>query len=191
MLLHLCIRLRPSFEKQSVALRENSVKLFGTLARFCKGSLGDALINNIHQSLATLLVHLQDDAPNVVQACKVSLKQLAPELGSKALVELLDKNNDANFDVFAEQFAEIWVKDFADRISDLVQNLNVFFKSDWVGVCKASCLITGYILAKINDDQKRRVNLKHVCTGLVGLLKRNSPIIREKAAKMLGLLYQT
>jgi hypothetical protein len=208
LLLNLCVRLRPSFEKSNPAIREASIQLFGSLARFCNGSLSDTLINTIHNNLPTILLHLQDSDVTVIRACKKALRQLVAELGSKPLIQLFEsedlnikstEDQDAKealklesfeFDDFAEKFAEIWVKEFPERISDMVMNLNIFFKSDWVGVTAGACLITGYIISKVNDDQRQRVNLRHTCTGMIALLRSPSPLIREKVSKVLGLMYQ-
>lgn len=209
LLLNLCVRLKPSFEKSNPIIREASIQLFGSLARFCKGILGDTLINTIHNNLATILLHLHDSDVTVVRACKKALRQLVAELGSKELIDLFndemidvktsEEDKDAkaalqqemiDFDIFAEKFADVWVKEFPDRISDLVMNLVTFFKSDWHTVTAASCLITGFILAKINNEQKQRVNLRHTCTGMVALLRSPSALIREKVSKILGLMYE-
>jgi len=208
LLLNLCVRLRPSFEKSNPIIREASIQLFGSLARFCQGVLSDTLINNIHNNLPTILLHLQDNDVTVVRTCKKALRQLVAELGSKPLIELFDceqldvkstPEQDAkaslqlelvDFDEFSEKFAAVWVKEFPDRISDIVMNLVVFFKSDWAGVTAGSCLITGHIIAKINSDQKQRVNLRHTCTSMVALLKSPSALIREKVSMVLGLMFE-
>jgi hypothetical protein len=195
LLMNLCVRLKPAFEKSNPLIRESSILLYGTLARFCKGSVGDALINNIHAYLPTIIVHLQDDNKEVVKACKEALRMLTPELGSKAFTELFkqecfDADKTIELDKFTDEFAATWVKEFPERISDMVMHLVLFYKSSWDGCVTSATLITGHIIAKISDDQRKRVNLKHTCTGLVGLLKSPSSIIREKAAKILGLLHE-
>ncbi len=208
LLLNLCVRLKPSFEKSNPIIREASIQLFGSLARFCTGILGETLINNIHNNLPTILLHLQDNDVTVVRTCKKALRQLVAELGSKPLIDLfnieaLDVKSTPeqdpkaalqleliDFDDFAEKFAAVWVKEFPDRISDMVMNLVIFFKSDWAGVTAGSCLITGHIISKINADQKQRVNLRHTCTSMVALLRSPSALIREKVSMVLGLMFE-
>lgn len=197
LLVNLCVRLKPAFEKGNPKIRASAIRLFGALSRFCKGSQRDALLSNVHNFIPSLLVHLCDDVPDVCNASKEALRLLIPELNSEKTSELFLENpsfeEDATleYDEFAESFAEVFVAEFPNHISDLVMNLNVYFKHDeWFGVVKASCLLTGYILSKINEDQRKRVNLRHTCSGLVALLKRSNAGIREKASKMLGLLYE-
>lgn len=191
----LCVRLKPAFEKSNPLLRESSILLYGTLARFAKGSVGDALINNVHSNLPTLIAHLQDDNKEVVKACKEALRKLVPELGSTLLADLFkqdcfDADKTIDIDKFADDFAGTWVKEFPERISDIVMLFVVFYKSAWDGCTTGAVLITGHMIAKIGVEQRKRVNLKHTCLGLVGLLKSPSAIIREKSAKILGLLYE-
>jgi len=213
LLLNLCVRLKPAFEKSNPLIRENSILLFGQLARFAKGSLSDTLILNFFNNLPTIVLHLQDNDANVIRACKICLKDIVPQLGGKKMVALFDtesfhtvddvvvdkkdgkKSADLStelldFDVFAEQFAKVFIEEFSNRISDLVMNLVVFYKSDWAGVCAGAVLIIGHLLANINEEMRGRVNLRHTCAGLVSLLRHSNPLIREKASKVMGMLYE-
>jgi hypothetical protein len=169
--------------------------LFGTLARYTKGSLGEALINTIHQNLPTIILHVQDIDSDVVKACKAALRLLVPTLGSKELPKPFeqkpfDPDGTVDYDKFAEEFAALWISQFRERISDMVTMLVLFFKSEWETVCAGACLIVGYILSKLNEEQLARVNLRHTCTELVSLLRSQSKLIREKAGKVLGLLHK-
>ncbi|KAL0491454.1 maestro heat-like repeat-containing protein [Acrasis kona] len=215
LLLNLCVRLKPAFEKSNPQIRESSILLFGELARFAKGTLSDTLVNNFFNNLPTIVLHLQDNDASVIRACKICLKNIVPQLSDhvgKELVDLFhgegfdtnaaddaDATNTAapelsaelvDFDVFAEKFAKIFIKEFPNRISDLVMNLVVFYKSDWAGVCAGAVLIIGHLLANINSEMRARVNLRHTCAGLISLLRHQNPLIREKAGKVMGMLHE-
>jgi hypothetical protein len=95
-----------------------------------------------------------------------------------------------DFDPFAEQFAIAFISEFSNRISDLIMNLVIFYKSDWAGVCSGAVLIIGYVLANISTEMRTRVNLRHTCAGMISLLKSPSPLIREKTGKVLGMLHE-
>jgi hypothetical protein len=226
LLLNLCVRLKPAFEKANPQLREASILLFGTLSRFARGTMSETLINTFFNNLPTIVLHLQDNDPAVIRACKVCLKSIVPELGSAKFSSLFEtdvfKTDElpptstlspttpttpkaktpailqpalqaelVDFDQFSEQFALTFIAEFPNRISDLVMNLVIFYKSDWAGVCAGAVLIIGYILANINNDMRGRVNLRHTCSGMISLLKSPSPLIREKASKVMGMLYES
>jgi hypothetical protein len=234
LLLNLCVRLKPAFEKPNPQLREASILLFGSLARFATGSMSDTLINTFFANLPTIVLHLQDNDASVIRACKICLKEIVPQLGSSKFNSLFEtdlfktesrpsspvapitvtpvsttptsaksptsgtptttkalEGELIDFDAFAEQFATTFITEFPNRISDLVMNLVVFYKSDWAGVCAGAVLIIGYVLANINNDMRGRVNLRHTCAGLVTLLKSQSALIREKTSKVLGMLHES
>jgi hypothetical protein len=96
LLLNLCVRLKPAFEKSNPQIREASILLFGTLARFSKGIMSETLINTFFNNLPTIVLHLQDNDAAVIRACKICLKNIVPELGSSkfnALFETVRKFN--------------------------------------------------------------------------------------------------
>nr|CAG4715342.1 unnamed protein product [Naegleria fowleri] len=208
LLMNLCVRLKPSFEKKDPQIREASIKLFGALYRFCDGVMRETLVATIFNNLPILLCHVHDPEDRVSYACRLALSQLVPTLKSEAFTKIFEENESfkvvdqddpnaplpsmtpLNFDEFAEIFAKTWIREFPERVSDLVMNLVVFYKSEWHTVCACAVLIIGHLLANLSQDQRSRVNLRHTTQGLTELLKSPSSLIREKASKMLGLLYE-
>jgi len=217
LLMNLCVRLKPSFEKKDAQIREFSIRLFGALSRFCDGVMRDTLVSTIFNNLPILMCHINDPDHNVSMACRWALNQLVPALKSESFVRIFSErdafklatdnqssgmvingtinttnafNQSIDFDEFSQVFAKTWIQEFPERISDLVMNLVVFYKSEWHTVCASACLIIGHLLANLTQEQKSRVNLRHTCHGLTELLKSPSPLIREKVSKMLGLLYE-
>jgi len=195
-LLNVCVRLKPSFEKPNPSIRESSIDLFSVMARYSNGAVGESIINNIHGNLPTIILHLLDDNENVVKSCKKGIRKLVSVLGSKNLISLFEDkvfNEDGKieFDKFSQDFAITWIKEFPNRVSDMVTALVIFFKSDWVSIVSGSALITGYILANCGQDLRQRTNLRHSCSALVLLLKNQKTLVRDKAAKVLGLMFES
>jgi maestro heat-like repeat-containing protein family member 1 len=194
LLINICVRLKPSFEKKSKELRSASILLFGSIAKYTNGSVGESLLQNINSYLPIIILHLLDDEKIVVESCKKSLRKLIPTLGSKKLSdlfnsEIFDENSTLDFDSFSNAFSVLWISEFPKLIGDLVSKLVTFFKSDWVNIIYGACMITGYLIAKCDSDQRQRINLRQSCSALIGLLKNNNVIVRNKASKILGLLY--
>ena len=88
-IINICHRIRPAFDKENDDIRAASFNLFGALHRFGKGMAADAFYDQIHNNLPCLLVHTEDSSQKVRQSCKVALKNLAPLFRSKDMHELL------------------------------------------------------------------------------------------------------
>lgn len=195
-LLNLCIRLKPSFEKDSPELRASSIKLFGILSRFSKGEQSDALVNQFYESLPTILLHLRDPSDEVITACKETLCTIIQTFGRQKTVQVVQDidtgkiRNASNFETFSKIFSEIWVSEFPERISETSMNTVRFFESRWPEIAAGACMVLGFMIATMNDEQKQRINLRHNCGGMIKLLKNQNNHIRETAAKILGLLYE-
>ena len=66
LLVNICVRLKPSFEKKNPVIRDTSIDLFGVIARFSEGAVGENLIQMIHSNLSTLILHLFDSDAKVI-----------------------------------------------------------------------------------------------------------------------------
>lgn len=60
-LINICLRIRPCFEKERGAVRAAAVKLFGSLSVFGDGPSKAPYLEQIHANLIALLLHLNDD----------------------------------------------------------------------------------------------------------------------------------
>jgi hypothetical protein len=70
-MINLCHRIRPAFDKENPEIRSASFNLFGSLSRFGKGSAGDAFYEQIHNNFPAIILHLNDDS-DVVRAVRNS-----------------------------------------------------------------------------------------------------------------------
>ncbi|KAG8534886.1 hypothetical protein GDO81_030027, partial [Engystomops pustulosus] len=69
-------------------LRRSSIILFGNLTKFLSGHEEETLFEQILNGLVTLLLHLQDPKPEVVKACKFTLRMCAPNLNHDGLGDM-------------------------------------------------------------------------------------------------------
>jgi len=101
-LINVCHRIRPAFDKQYVKIRKASFNLFGTLARFGEGVAASAFFEQLHANLPPLLLHLNDDDEGVSLACRSSLFKLAKLFHDEEIEHILTgrvfKNEDAHLD---------------------------------------------------------------------------------------------
>merc|ERR1712054_204983 len=106
-LVMICHRIRPAFEKPTASIRSASFNLFGCLWRFGDGPAAPQFYEQIHNNLPALLLHLQDESPQVQSPCRSALRRLAPLLRSKQLEEIflgpaLEEGNVLNYDAFLD-----------------------------------------------------------------------------------------
>lgn len=101
-LVNICHRIKPAFDKEHNDVRKAAFTLFGSLHRFGNGSAADAFYEQIHDNLPSLIVHLNDENSGVQAAIKNSLRDLAPLFRSQDMEELFTSSvldpNRSSFD---------------------------------------------------------------------------------------------
>ena len=73
-------------------VRSAAFRLFGNLSRFGDGPSKEPFLEQIHANFMSMLLHLNEDQPDVRQACKVALKQIGPLLESAKTNEYVKKS---------------------------------------------------------------------------------------------------
>jgi hypothetical protein len=64
-LVNICHRIRPAFDKPNDEIRAASFTLFGSLYRFGEGSARDPFYEQIHNNLPSLVLHINDENATV------------------------------------------------------------------------------------------------------------------------------
>lgn len=64
-LINICLRIRPCFEKQLSGVRAAAFTLFGKLSRFGDGPSKSPFLDQIHANFVSMLLHLNDDSTEV------------------------------------------------------------------------------------------------------------------------------
>jgi hypothetical protein len=75
MLLNLCVRLRLLQVRQSENIRAAAFAALGSLSRFATGVQLEAFMEQVHATVPRLVLHANDEAPSVCEACKVCCNQ--------------------------------------------------------------------------------------------------------------------
>jgi hypothetical protein len=68
-LINLCVRVKPAFDKDNSDIRAAAIKLFGSLHRFGQDLAADAFYEQIHNNLPSLVLHMNDDSEPVRSVC--------------------------------------------------------------------------------------------------------------------------
>lgn len=197
-IVNICHRIRPAFEKQHDEIRSAAFNLFGTLYRFGQTSAFDSFYEQIHNNLPFLIVHANDEHQPVRESCKKSLHNLSvlfkQEEVSTFLHKLYDENSAGRtlaYEEFLSEWSRILIKHFPDRISYNVIKSVDYFKSSWSAVRANGVLYTGYLMGGMSEEQKKGVPLNPgmISNEMIGLMKDKNAHVREKCAYAMALMY--
>ncbi|XP_069588269.1 maestro heat-like repeat-containing protein family member 1 isoform X3 [Ranitomeya imitator] len=192
LLIHTAIRIRPFFDHDREELRRSSVILFGNLTKFSSSRGGETLFEQILNGLVTLLLHLQDPKPDVVKACKFALQMCAPSLNNQGLADMftthLHPDRGLHFGEFMNDVCKHLLLGYPDMTSRLIQTNISYFKSIWPDIRAAAPLFIGFLVLHMQPDQCKMVDLDHLVSSLIVLLKDPVPPVRMKASETMGRL---
>jgi len=194
-LVNICHRVRPAFEKDHDEIRCASFQLFSTLHRFGNETGAQVFFEQIHSNLTTLFLHVNDPHEGVRQACKQALRNFAPLLKADALVEffneILADDRELNYDAFLNQLSVHLIEYFPDRLNLYVMTSIEYFKSDWIPLREGAAMFIGHALGNVPEDKKFSVGLNPgiISSAMIGLLKQKSAEVRSKGAIAMSRLH--
>ncbi|KJE96498.1 hypothetical protein CAOG_06818 [Capsaspora owczarzaki ATCC 30864] len=192
-LINICLRIRPCFEKQQDGVRAAAITLFGKLSRFGDGPSKAPFFEQILANFVSMLLHLNDDSVLVRTACKSALKDVGPLLGADDVNAMFQKylleKGSLLYPDFMSDLSKLVIDAFPEKMNFFVMGNVNFFKSDWDTIKANAALFAGFLLCQINKTARGSVTVEHVCSSLTNLLQESSPLVREKAAEAIGLLF--
>eukprot|EP00118_Oscarella_pearsei_P020077 m.216363 g.216363 ORF g.216363 m.216363 type:complete len:533 (+) comp39860_c0_seq19:3469-5067(+) len=192
-LINICIRIRPCFEKDKGSVRAAAFTLFGNLRRFGDGPSKAPFMEQIHNNFITLLLHMNEDDKDVVKACKKALRQIGPLLGSTAVNDMFQKHlleeAQLHYGEFMNDLARHIIADFPDKISFYTMNCVGFFKSVWQSIRASAAMFAGFLLGNLPKPDRHTISKEHVCAALKSLLKDPATRVRMMAGEAMSLLY--
>ncbi|KAM8966713.1 maestro heat-like repeat-containing protein family member 1 [Pelodytes ibericus] len=192
LVIHTAIRIRPFFDHEREELRCASIMLFGNLSKFSSGDGEEVFFEQILNGLVTLLLHLQDPKPDVVKACKFALQTCTPSMNSQSLTEMfqahLHPDRGLHYGEFLNNVCKHLLQSYPDVISRLIQTNVTYFKSIWPDIRAAAPMFIGFLVLHMQSDQCKQIDLDHLVTSLIVLLKDPVPSVRVKAAETMARL---
>ncbi|XP_078392239.1 maestro heat-like repeat-containing protein family member 1 [Cetorhinus maximus] len=193
-LINIALRIRPFFEKDKDEVRAAAFTVFGNLSRFGDGQSKADFVEQIHSSLVSLLLHLNDSSEEVVKACKFTLRSIGPLVGSDNISAMFQKHllEEAilHYGEFINDLAKHIISDFPEKINFYIMGNVSFFKSMWPEIRGNAVMFTGFLLGNLSQDEVQSVSLEHVCGAIILLLRDAVPSVRIKAAEALSLLHE-
>ncbi|XP_072269283.1 maestro heat-like repeat-containing protein family member 1 [Pyxicephalus adspersus] len=218
LLIHTAIRIRPFFDHERTDLRAASIMLFGTLSKFVAGQGEEVLFEQILNGLVTLLhpapilpgqclhtlgvymapcPHTAGSLPShpggiqSVWMC-TNLPPWLCHIGVYRAISILWGPPYLGVNVVSEQFfylsSLLQVQGYPEVIARLIQTNVTYFKSIWPEIRAAAPMFIGFLVLHMRKDQCKMVDLDHLVTSLIVLLKDPIPSVRVKASETLGRL---
>jgi len=191
-LINICNRIRPAFDKKHDKIRASSFALFGALHRFGDGVCKDTFFEQMHSNFPAIILHLNDENDKVRAECKMTLARLAPLFRDEEIEKLLT-SSDSDYDEFVNFLSRALIAKYAKRINYFVMTcVEPYFKSEWDAIRANAAIFVGCLLGNLTDDMKKKLNLNPgiVTKALISLLREKSPKVREKTANAMSLLYK-
>jgi len=193
-IINLCGRIKPAFEKENNEIRAAAFRLFGALSRFGDGIAREAFYEQIHNNLPSLVLHSSDDSEEVSKACKHSIKQLSHLYKYdplKELLDTLDEDSPLDFNEFVNELSKILQVAYPEKINTYVMTSVAYFKSNWDTIKANAASFVGYLLTNLSIEKRSTSNLNPglVTKSMILLLKEKSPVVRKTTAEALGLLF--
>ncbi|NXX16379.1 MROH1 protein, partial [Podargus strigoides] len=191
MLLHIAIRIRPFFDSEQSDLRRCSIVLFGSLTKFSRGDC-EVFFEQILNGLVTLLLHLQDPSPEVVnvsvpgpgrgdaagrwvlssplpQACKFALRMCGPSMGCEGLCEMflkhLREGRSLHYGEFMNNVCRHLMQSYPEMLNRLVLTNLFYFKSNWGDIRAAAPMFIGFLVLHVDEDHCHQVDLDQLISG--------------------------
>ncbi|XP_051871929.1 maestro heat-like repeat-containing protein family member 1 isoform X2 [Pristis pectinata] len=193
-LINIALRIRPFFEKDEDRVRAAAFTVFGNLSRFGDGESKADFLEQVHSSLVSLLLHLNDSSEEVVKACKFALRLIGPLMGSDNVSAMFQKHllEEANlhYGEFINDLAKHIISSFPEKINFYIMGNVSFFKSTRPEIRGNAVMFTGFLLGNLSQTELQSVSLEHVCGAIVMLLRDGVPSVRIKAAEALSLLHE-
>ncbi|XP_038067311.1 maestro heat-like repeat-containing protein family member 1 isoform X2 [Patiria miniata] len=191
-LVNIALRIRPCFEKDRATVRAVSFTLFGNLSRFGDGPSKPPFLEQIHTNFVSLLLHLNDEDEDVKKACKFTLREVGPLIGSESLNKMFQKHlldeGSLNYGEFMFNLSKVIISDFLQKVNFYVMANVGFFKSSWPDIRGNAAMFVGFLLGNLPEASHTLITKEHVCGALILLLKDPDAAVRIKASEAMSLL---
>ncbi|URD96040.1 HEAT repeat [Musa troglodytarum] len=193
-LINLSVRLRNLQISMNEKMRSNAFAAYGALSNFGMGSQHQAFLEQVHATIPRLILHLHDDDLNVRQACRSTLRQLAPLIEADGFSVLFNKQvfsseRRSDYEDFIRDLSRHVYQLLASRVDSYLAPLIQAFDSPWP-VIQANAIYFSSCLLSLSEDQRSLAPYcSQVFAALVSRMNRSpDAVVRASCSFALGLL---
>ncbi|XP_052003052.1 maestro heat-like repeat-containing protein family member 1 [Xyrauchen texanus] len=188
LVVYIFMKIKPFLENENDDIRCASIMLMGHLSKF--GSNEPVFMDQIHNVLVSLLLHLSDPNTQVVKACKYAMRACAPVVGSVQISAMfqnhLHEEKGLHYGEFINDLTKYIIQDFPGMLNFYHITVIQFFKSNWAAIRAGAAMFIGFLLGNLPEEHFSHINMGSVTRGLVILLQDPDPLVRVKAAEAMG-----
>ncbi|XP_048320811.1 protein SHOOT GRAVITROPISM 6 isoform X2 [Ziziphus jujuba] len=196
-LINLSVRLRNLQTCMDKKMRANAFAAFGALSNYGVTSQHEAFVEQVHATLPRLVLHLHDDDVSVRQACRDTLKRIAPLLEMDGFFTLLNShcfNSDyrSDYEDFVRDLSKQFSQHLPSRVDTYMASAIQALEAPWP-VIQANAIYFSSSMLSVSDDQ-HILALYHtqVFGILVGKMSRSADaVVRATCSSALGLLFKS
>ncbi|GJQ85615.1 hypothetical protein Trydic_g20165 [Trypoxylus dichotomus] len=185
------VRIKPLLQQENNSLRQASFRLLGDLASSIVSD--DAFQEQVNGNLITLLLHLNDEDPEVIKACKYSMRKIGPFLDcprvNAMIQEHLIEEAVLHFAQFATDFIKIMAETNQELFPQLIMTSLSYYKSPWLQIRANAALLTGVLYSQIKEEYKEQITFDTVTYRLLQLLKDDQQEVRARAVEAIAYLF--
>ncbi|KAJ0065796.1 hypothetical protein NL108_000009, partial [Boleophthalmus pectinirostris] len=161
LVVYIFMKIKPFLESENDEIRCASIHLMGNLSKF--GSGEPVFKDQIHNVLVSLLLHLVDPNPEVVKACKYSMRICAPVVGSEQITSMfqnhLHEDKNLHYGEFINDLTKYLIQDFPSMLNFYHISVIQFFKSNWPEVRAGAAMFIGFLLGNVQEEHLSHLNM--------------------------------
>ncbi|KAF6167741.1 hypothetical protein GIB67_017236 [Kingdonia uniflora] len=195
-LLNLSVRLRNLQICMNSKMRANAVAAFGALCKYGVGIHHEAFLEQVHIILPRLILHVYDDDLSVRQACRNTLRRIAPLINVDGLTALFNmhclcSDYRSDYEDFTRELTRQLCQNFASRADTYMATVIQAFDAPWP-VIQANAIYFSSSMLSNSDDQRILSHYSQVFGMLVGKMSRSpDALVRATSSSALGLLLKS
>ncbi|KAM7464220.1 hypothetical protein LguiA_032341 [Lonicera macranthoides] len=196
-LLNLSVRLRNLQVSMNTKMRANAFAAFGVLSNFGVGVRLDSFLEQVHATFPRLILHLHDEDLGVRQACRNTLKRIAPLLEMEGMFALFNSHcyssdHRSDYEDFLRDLARQLTQHLASRVDTYMASIIQAFDAPWPVIQANAIYLCGSMLALSDDQHISAIYFSQVFEMLVNKTSRSSDaIVRATCSSALGLLLKS
>ncbi|KAG5243293.1 protein SHOOT GRAVITROPISM [Salix suchowensis] len=196
-LLNLSVRLRNLQISMDVKMRADAFAAFGALGKYGVGAQREIFLEQIHTAIPRLVLHLHDDDLSVRQACRNTLKRLAPLMEMEESTALfnshrLTSDHRSDYQDFVRDLTKQFIQHLPSRIDTYMASTIQAFDAPWP-IIQANAIYLVSCLVSLSDDQRiLSLYQTQVFGMLMGKMSRSpDATVRAACSSALGLLLKS
>ncbi|XP_055357868.1 maestro heat-like repeat-containing protein family member 1 [Paramacrobiotus metropolitanus] len=189
-LISFALRLRPSFESDTPMIRGMAFALFGQLAAAAEGDhIKEAFVQEIHNLMVILLLHLNDEYIEVSLSTKAVFRLLLPLMKSEGMNNAFSYPDGITYGRLLRLLCTSLGTEHPDKIPMYINLVIGYFRSESAAMRSNAALLAGNLVSQATAANEKNALPGHIYPSLVQMLSDKDATVRLRAAEALGMLY--